>query len=97
MKKTIMKMNMMRSMTINRTDLVTNKIFDRSDLIRISIDKKGVTKIDYNHKLGGRGIYIHPSSIEKGLQKNIIKKKINRFSGNLEDIIEDLKKEIKNG
>lgn len=84
-------------MKINRTDLVTNTIFDRDDLIRISISKNGVTKIDYNHKLGGRGIYIHPSSIEKGLQKNIIRKKINRFNGNLDDIIEELKKEIKNG
>ena len=88
---------MTRSMGINRRDIVTNNIFDRDELIRISIKKDGVTNIDYNNKLGGRGIYIHPTSIEKGLKRKILAKRINKFGGSLENILEELEKEIKNG
>ena len=88
---------MTRSMGINRRDIVTNNIFDRNELIRISIKKDGVTNIDYNNELGGRGIYIHPTSIEKGLNRKILSKRINKFGGSLENILEELEKEIKNG
>gem|GEM_PF-2190264 len=73
---------MKRSMKINRKDIVTRKIFDRNELIRISIAKNGVTKIDYNKNLGGRGIYIHPDSVKKGLESKILIKNINKFHGN---------------
>ena len=86
---------MMRSMKTNRTDIVTKKIFDRNELIRISINKNGVTRIDDDYNLGGRGIYVHPKSIEKALKSKILLKKINKFGGNWENIIDLLKKKIK--
>ena len=84
-------------MKINRKDIVTHKLYDRNELIRISITKDGVTKIDHNKNLGGRGIYIHPTSIEKAIKTKILIKNINKFQGNWENIIEDIKKEMING
>ncbi len=81
----------------NRKDIVTNKTFNRNELIRISILKDGTTSIDKEYNLGGRGIYIHPSSIEVAIDKGILKKNINRFKGNYESILIQIKEEINNG
>lgn len=82
-------------MNINtRRDIVTNKRFERDELIRIAVLKNGETLIDKDYSKGGRGIYVHPTSIEQGINKNIIKSNINRFKGNWELILEKLKEEI---
>lgn len=87
--------NMMRNSINNRRDIVTKKSFPRNELIRISISKEGLTKIDKEYKLGGRGIYVLPESIKEGLNNKIIFKNIKRFKGNFEEIKEDLLKEVK--
>lgn len=76
-----------------RTDIVTKKLFSRDELIRISIQKDGTTSIDKEYKDGGRGIYIHPDSIEKALKHKILENHINRFKGNIEQIKEQLMEE----
>lgn len=76
-----------------RKDIVTQKRFERDELIRISILKDGTTSIDKECNKGGRGIYIHPSSIEKAIEKNILKSQVKRFKGDYEFIVEKLKEE----
>ncbi len=76
-----------------RKDIVTQNRYERDELIRIAIQKDGVTTIDKEHSHGGRGIYIHPSSIAKGIEKNILKSQIKRYKGNYNSIIERLKEE----
>lgn len=83
-------------MEVNRKDIVTKKILNRDSLIRISICSDGTTSIDKNFNKGGRGIYVSKNSIETGLEKNIIKKNIKRFGGNIDSIINELKKEANN-
>ncbi len=81
-------------MNINkRKDIVTHQRYERDELIRISMQKDGTTNIDKDYNLGGRGIYIHPSSIDKAIEKKILKSQIKRFKGNYELIIEQLEKE----
>ena len=77
-------------MKVNRKDIVTNKIFEREKLIRISICNDGTTSIDNDFNKGGRGIYVLKTSIEIGLEKNIIKKNINKFGGDINSIINEL-------
>lgn len=89
--------NMKRSMEVSRKDIVTKEILKRKDLIRISISSNGTTKIDKNFNMGGRGIYVSKSSIKIGLEKKIIKKNINRFGGDINSIIDELMKEVKDG
>lgn len=84
-------------MEVNRKDIVTKKIINRNELIRISISSDGVTSIDKDFKKGGRGIYISRTSIEEGISKNILKKNIKRFGGDINSIIIELKKEVNNG
>lgn len=86
---------MMRSSVNNRKDIVTRKSYKREELIRISILKDGVTSLDKNYNKGGRGIYVHPTSIKAGLENNIILKNIKRFKGDINMILENLKKEIR--
>lgn len=83
-------------MIVNRKDIITGKIICRDKLIRISIDKNGKTTIDKEYNNGGRGLYILPSSIEKGLRKNIISNHIKRFGGDINQILDKLK-EVENG
>ena len=83
-------------MIVNRKDIITRKIICRDKLIRISIDKNGKTTIDKEYNKGGRGLYILPSSIEKGLRKNIISNHIKRFGGDINQILDKLK-EVENG
>ncbi|BDU67695.1 MAG: hypothetical protein TYPL_3480 [Candidatus Tyloplasma litorale] len=79
-----------------RKDIVTKKKYNRDELIRISISKNGETQIDDRYNLGGRGIYVHPKSIDDGVKKNIILNNIKRFKGkNYEKLIEEIKKEAK--
>lgn len=73
-----------------RKDVVTNKRYERDELIRISILKDGTTTIDTEYKLGGRGIYIHKDSIPKGIEKGIIRNNIKRFKGDYETILKQL-------
>ncbi len=80
-----------------RKDIVTNKRFEREELIRISIDKDGATQIDHNYDKGGRGIYIHPDNINRAIESNVLKNNINRFKGNYGDIVLELKEEVENG
>ncbi len=86
----------MRSLEINRKDIVTGKIYDRNNLIRICIDKSGTTSIDRNLNIKGRGIYIHPNSILVGMKKRILEKKIKKFGGSFEQIKDNLM-EVING
>lgn len=79
-----------------RTDSVTRKTYDRDELIRVAIQKNGDTTIDKEYNHGGRGIYIHPSNIQKALDKGILKNKVKRFGGNINNIDEQLK-EVING
>lgn len=76
-----------------RTDIVTKQLFNRDELIRIAIQKDGTTTIDSNYKDGGRGIYIHPTSIEKALKHKILENHLKRFKGNINQIIDTLKEE----
>ncbi len=85
---------MKRNIT-NRRDVVTRKSYDRDLLIRIAIQKNGTTEIDREYNLKGRGIYILPSSIQIGLEKNILLRNIKRFNGNIEQIIDEIKGEAK--
>ncbi len=80
-----------------RKDVVTNKRYERNELIRIAISKDGVTTIDKDYSIGGRGIYIHPDSIQKGIDNNIIRNNIKRFKGDYETIIKLLIEEVNNG
>ena len=86
---------MMMRNSIKRRDIVTNEIFDKDELIRISISKDGVTRIDKDKNLGGRGLYIHPMYIKKGIDKNIIYNSIRRFKGNMDSILVELNEEVK--
>ncbi len=90
-------MIMMRSMKVNRKDVVTNKKVDRNEMIRISISKDGVTSIDRNFNNGGRGIYVLKSSIKIGIEKKILQKNIKRFGGDISNILNELLKEAENG
>ncbi len=74
----------------DRKDIVTNKRFKREELIRISILKDGTTSIDENYTIGGRGIYIHPTSIEQGIDRDIIKRQIKRFKGEPKVVLQQL-------
>ncbi|NQX83337.1 MAG: DUF448 domain-containing protein [Mycoplasmataceae bacterium] len=85
----------MRSLINNRKDIITSKTYSRNLLIRISVFKNGVTRIDKEYNLGGRGIYVLPTSIKKGLENNFIKKNIKKFKGNIDDIKKELLKEAK--
>ncbi len=79
-------------MIINkRKDIVTQERYERDELIRISITKEGVTKIDKEYNLGGRGIYIHPSSIDKAIEKGILKSQIKRFKGDYDSVLEQIR------
>ncbi len=80
-----------------RKDIVTNKRYERNELIRISISKDGVTEIDKDYSKGGRGIYIHPENINKAIENNILKNNIKRFKGDYNKIVELLKEEVNNG
>lgn len=75
-----------------RKDLGTNKRFPKTDLIRVVITKNHQTFISQTKS--GRGIYIHPDSLEKVLRKNILKREINRRHGDLK-IIDELELLIK--
>ncbi len=74
----------------DRKDIVTNKRFKREELIRVSILKDGTTSIDENYSMGGRGIYIHPTSIDNGINRGVIKKQIKRFKGDPEAVLQQL-------
>lgn len=79
-------------MIINkRKDIVTQERYERDELIRISITKEGVTKIDKEYNLGGRGIYIHPSSIDRAIEKGILKSQIKRFKGDYDSVLEQIR------
>lgn len=80
-----------------RKDIVTNKVFDRNELIRIAIQKNGETLIDKNFSMGGRGIYILPTNIEIALEKKILERQVKRFKGNFSNIEKTLIMEVKNG
>lgn len=85
-------------MIINdRKDVVTNKRYKRSELIRVAILKDGSTLIDKDYSLGGRGIYIHKTSIELINTNNYLKGNINRFKGDYDKVVELLIKEVDNG
>ncbi len=73
-----------------RRDIVTNNRFDRNELIRISILKDGTTTIDKNYSNGGRGIYIHPTSIKSGIERGNIKSQVKRFKGDYEFVLQQL-------
>ncbi len=79
-----------------RTDAVTRKTYNRDELIRVAIQKDGTTTIDKEYSQGGRGIYLHPTSIDKALDRGILKNQIKRFGGNIKDIEQQLK-EVTNG
>ncbi len=74
-----------------RKDIATNVRYERDELIRISITKDGTTQIDKEYNLGGRGIYIHPNSIDKAIEKGMLKSNIKRFKGDYDFIIKQLK------
>lgn len=76
-----------------RKDIVTKQLFNRDELIRVAIQKDGTTTIDSHYKDGGRGIYIHPSSIEKALKHNILDNHLKRFKGDINQIIDSLMEE----
>ncbi len=76
-----------------RKDIVTQERYERNELIRIAIQKDGVTTIDKEYNQGGRGIYIHPSSMGKAIEKNILKSQLKRYKGDYSSIVELLKKE----
>ncbi len=80
-----------------RRDILTNKSYDREELIRISILKNGETSIDKEFTLGGRGIYIHPSSLKKTLDKKILERHIKRFNGDFSQIKDLIIQEVNNG
>lgn len=80
-----------------RRDILTSKQYDREELVRIAIQKNGDTTIDKNFNKGGRGIYIHPTSIKKALEKGVLDKNIKRFNGNIKQIIDLLNAEVENG
>lgn len=86
----------MMKKVITRKDILTKNIYNRTELIRISIQKNGDTFLDKEYTLGGRGIYIHPSSLEKGIKNNSLKSNISRFGGDIKLIEEELRKEIVN-
>lgn len=80
-----------------RKDVVTNKRYERDEMIRISIQKDGTTTIDKDYNAGGRGIYIHKDNIKQAIEKKTLIGNIKRFNGNYEDIVEALKQEVENG
>ncbi len=62
--------------------------------MRIAILKNGTTKLDKNYSFGGRGIYIHNSSIKIGFEKDILKNQIKKFDGDYNSISDELVKEM---
>ncbi len=80
-----------------RKDVVTNKRYERDEMIRISILKDGTTTIDKDWTAGGRGIYIHKDNIKQAIEKNSLRGNVNRFKGNYEVVLELLKQEVENG
>lgn len=80
-----------------RRDVLTNKSYNREELIRISILKNGNTMLDKKFTLGGRGIYIHPSSLKKALDKRILERQIKRFNGDFSQIEDLIIQEVNNG
>lgn len=89
-----MILNMMTKSLITRKDIVTHEIIDRNKLIRISIQKNGVTRIDKEYTFGGRGIYFKPSSVKEGIENKIIYRNIKRFKGSFNEIKDELLKEV---
>lgn len=79
-----------------RKDIVTNERFDRSELIRISVQKDGSTTIDHSLNGKGRGIYVHPTNLKVALDRNVIKGQVKRFKGDFTKIELELK-ELING
>lgn len=74
-----------------RLDLITRKFYPKVKMVRFVISKDGVTTLDLNQNLPGRGFYINCENYAKLTNNKRLKKTLLRHKGDLK-ILDEIDK-----